>query len=45
MTEPATTPAAPLPPPATRRCEYPVVGVIAVLVGAFISTLNVRITT
>jgi MFS transporter, DHA2 family, multidrug resistance protein len=31
--------------PATGRCEYPVVGVVAVMVGAFISTLNVRITT
>ena len=45
MTMQATTAAAPMPQPATNRCEYPVVGVVAVLVGAFISTLNVRITT
>jgi DHA2 family multidrug resistance protein len=44
MTVAATT-AAPLPLPATRRCEYPVLGVVAVMVGAFISTLNVRLTT
>src|SRR5262249_203074 len=31
--------------PAASRCPYPVIGVVAVLVGAFISTLNVRITT
>jgi DHA2 family multidrug resistance protein len=30
---------------AVNRCEYPVLGVIAVLLGAFISTLNTRITT
>ena len=35
----------PLPATVTRRCEYPVVGVVAVMVGAFISTLNVRLTT
>ncbi len=45
MTVPATIAAAPRPLPATRRSEYPVVGVVAVLVGAFISTLNVRLTT
>ena len=45
MTIPVTATAAPIPLPATSRCEYPVVGVVAVLVGAFISTLNVRITT
>jgi DHA2 family multidrug resistance protein len=45
MTVPATTAAAPAPLPATRRSEYPVVGVVAVMVGAFISTLNVRLTT
>jgi MFS transporter, DHA2 family, multidrug resistance protein len=45
VTVPATTAAASMPLPATGRCEYPVVGVVAVLVGAFISTLNVRITT
>ena len=43
MTVPATT--APVPLPATRHCEYPVVGVVAVMVGAFISTVNVRLTT
>jgi MFS transporter, DHA2 family, multidrug resistance protein len=45
MTMPAVTAAAPMPLPASGRCEYPVVGVVAVLIGAFISTLNVRITT
>ena len=30
---------------AIGRCEYPAVGVAAVMVGAFISTLNTRITT
>src|SRR5215813_9528751 len=45
MSMPATTAAAPMPLPATVRCEYPVIGVVAVLVGAFISTLNVRLTT
>jgi MFS transporter, DHA2 family, multidrug resistance protein len=45
MTIPVTAAAAPIPLPATSRCEYPIVGVVAVLVGAFISTLNVRITT
>ena len=45
MSMPATTAAVPMPLPATVRCEYPVIGVVAVLVGAFISTLNVRITT
>jgi DHA2 family multidrug resistance protein len=45
MTIPATTAAAPMSQPATNRSEYPVIGVVAVLVGAFISTLNVRITT
>ena len=37
--------ATPTPLPAVGRCEYPVVGVVAVMIGAFISTLNVRITT
>ena len=32
-------------PLAARRCEYPVLGVAAVLLGAFISTLNTRLTT
>jgi DHA2 family multidrug resistance protein len=36
--------AAAMPLPASRRSEYPVIGVIAVMVGAFISTLNVRLT-
>jgi DHA2 family multidrug resistance protein len=45
MTVPAAAATAPMPAPATRRCEYPVVGVVAVMVGAFISTLNVRLTT
>jgi DHA2 family multidrug resistance protein len=40
-----TLAAAPLPLPGTRRCEYPAVGVVAVMLGAFISTLNVRLTT
>src|SRR5205807_7251397 len=42
MTVPATTAAAPVRLYAT---EYPVVGAFAVLVGAFILTLNVRLTT
>jgi DHA2 family multidrug resistance protein len=33
-----------MPMPAVRRSEYPVIGVIAVMLGAFISTLNVRLT-
>jgi DHA2 family multidrug resistance protein len=41
---PAVT-AAVVPLPAVRRCEYPVLGVAAVMAGAFISTLNVRLTT
>ena len=45
MTVPATAAAAPMPLPAIGRCEYPVVGVVAVMIGAFISTLNARITT
>jgi MFS transporter, DHA2 family, multidrug resistance protein len=45
MSMPATTAAVPMSLPATVRCEYPVIGVVAVLVGAFISTLNVRLTT
>src|SRR5262249_34568553 len=44
MTVSATTATA-VPPPAVRRCEYPVLGVAAVMVGALISTLNVRLTT
>ena len=45
MSMPATAAAAPMPLPAAMRCEYPVIGVVAVMVGAFISTLNVRLTT
>ena len=45
MTGPATIAVTPIPLPAVGRCEYPVVGVVAVIIGAFISTLNVRITT
>jgi DHA2 family multidrug resistance protein len=44
MTVSATTAAA-VPLRLVRRCEYPVLGVAAVMVGAFISTLNVRLTT
>ena len=44
MTVSVTTAAAPMPPSAVQRCEHPVVGVAAVMVGAFISTLNVRLT-
>jgi MFS transporter, DHA2 family, multidrug resistance protein len=44
MTVVATAAARPMPLPATRRCEHPVLGVVAVMVGAFISTLNVRLT-
>ena len=45
MTGPGTIAATPTPLSAVGRCEYPVVGVVAVIIGAFISTLNVRITT
>ena len=31
--------------PRSGRCEYPAVGVVAVMIGAFISTLNARLTT
>jgi DHA2 family multidrug resistance protein len=42
---PASVAAAPALPVAWRgRCERPLIGVMAVLLGAFISTLNVRIT-
>jgi MFS transporter, DHA2 family, multidrug resistance protein len=44
MTVVATAAAGPMPLPATPRCEHPVLGVVAVMVGAFISTLNVRLT-
>jgi len=33
------------PPAAVPRCKYPLVGVAAVLIGAFVSTLNTRVTT
>jgi MFS transporter, DHA2 family, multidrug resistance protein len=45
MTVPAIMTVAPTPLPTTALCRYPVIGVAAVLVGAFISTLNVRLTT
>ena len=38
----AATPAAPA---SAARCERPIVGVAAVLVGAFVATLNTRVTT
>src|SRR3954471_12435087 len=44
MTVSGTTAAGPLPLAAVPRSEYPVIGVVAVMVGAFISTLNVRLT-
>ena len=45
LTVPASFAAAAALPFALRgRCERPVIGVMAVLLGAFISTLNVRIT-
>ena len=37
--------AAPVPLPAIGRSEYPAVGVVAVMMGALISTLNARLTT
>ncbi len=45
MTVPQTTVAASIPVSATGQCKYPVIGVGAVLIGAFISTLNARLTT
>ncbi len=45
MTIPASAAAAPIPLIWWGRCERPVLGAVAVLIGAFISTLNVRITT
>jgi DHA2 family multidrug resistance protein len=45
LTGPAITAATPIPLSAVGRCEYPAVGVLAVMIGAFISTLNVRVTT
>jgi len=41
----SATTAAAIPPSVVPRSEYPVVGVAAVMVGAFISTLNARLTT
>jgi DHA2 family multidrug resistance protein len=43
----AETPAAPAPGlfAMIGRCEYPVLGVAAVIIGAFISSLNTRVTT
>jgi DHA2 family multidrug resistance protein len=46
MTLSATTAAASISPPSVvPRSEHPVLGVAAVMVGAFISTLNARLTT
>jgi DHA2 family multidrug resistance protein len=45
MTLSATTAAAPISPSSVvPRCEHPIAGVAAVMAGAFISTLNVRLT-
>lgn len=40
-----TAASAAAPVPKVARCEYPLIGVTAVLIGAFIATLNTRITT
>jgi DHA2 family multidrug resistance protein len=45
MTIPASVAAIPVPLSWWGRSERPVLGAVAVLIGAFISTLNVRITT
>ena len=45
MTVSGAAAAAPLPLPAIGRCEYPAVGVVAVMMAAVISTLNARLTT
>jgi DHA2 family multidrug resistance protein len=45
LTEPAIAGVTPIPLPAVGRSEYPAVGVVAVMVGALISTLNARLTT
>src|SRR5215470_16952825 len=45
MTVSGAPAAAPVPPPAIGRSEYPAVGVVAVMMGALISTLNARLTT
>ncbi|MBV8778384.1 MAG: MFS transporter, partial [Alphaproteobacteria bacterium] len=45
MTFTASAALAGVVPAATRRCDRPVVGIAAVMLGAFISSLNTRITT
>ena len=45
MTEPAIAGVTPIPLPVVGRSEYPAVGVVAVMMGAVISTLNARLTT
>jgi DHA2 family multidrug resistance protein len=40
-----TIPVLGAPATGSRRCEYPAIGVAAVMIGAFISTLNARLTT
>ena len=45
MTVSGAAAAAPVPLPAIGRSEYPAVGVVAVMMGALISTLNARLTT
>jgi MFS transporter, DHA2 family, multidrug resistance protein len=45
LTEPAVTGVTPIPLSAVGRSEYSAVGVVAVMMGALISTLNARLTT
>ena len=45
MTVSGAAAAAPMPLAAIGRSEYPAVGVVAVMMGAVISTLNARLTT
>ena len=45
MTVSGAAAAAPMPLPAIGHSEYPAVGVVAVMMGAVISTLNARLTT
>ena len=45
MTVSGAAAAAPMPLHAIGRSEYPAVGVVAVMMGALISTLNARLTT
>ena len=45
MTVSRAATAAPVPLPGIGRSEYPAVGVVAVMMGAVISTLNARLTT